>query len=205
MWTIVNKDGFELALWQDSKLIGSYGNFFSGIRAGELARGAHAQKESYEVWVPESPHHFNIEGRSATDASDQDRKKLTMAERRITRAGHKGIAFVFDVAFSNGHAMWLELAPAGISASKRSKEYTKVKMEGWVRYGIRNRLRIPYLTQPTNPTPAWPSPAQPSHLAHTTLPTPPIPTLPTPFPSPSPPHPHPTPPHADTVLLPVGR
>ena len=121
MWTIVNKDGFELALWQDSKLIGSYCNFFSGIRAGELARGAHAQKKSYEVWVPESPHHFNIEGRSATDASDQDRKKLTMAERRITRAGHKGIAFVFDVAFSNGHAMWLELAPAGISAAKRSK------------------------------------------------------------------------------------
>ena len=74
MWTVLNKDGFELCLWQDSKLIVSYGNFFSASRCGELSRGSHGSKDSYYVWVPESIWHYNIEGRSATDGGDQVRR-----------------------------------------------------------------------------------------------------------------------------------
>ena len=126
MWTVANKDGFEITLFRDAKLISSFGNFFSGTRAGELARGAHKQVESFQVWIPESPWHFNVEGRSATDSSDQDRKKMALAERRITRQGHKGIVFVFDIAFDNAYAMWSEMAPEDISTSKWIQNYTKV-------------------------------------------------------------------------------
>jgi len=77
------------------------------------------------VWVPESIHHFNVEGRSATDGADQNRKKMAMAERRITRQGHKGIAFVFDIAFSNAHIMWemvhLAAVDGGVTAAMRRK------------------------------------------------------------------------------------
>lgn len=126
MWTVVNKDGFELCLWQNSKLIISYGNFFSSSRCGELSRGSHGSKESYYVWVPESIWHYNIEGRSATDGGDQLRRKLATAERRITRAGHKGIAFVFDIAFSNGAVTWRFLQPRTTTRKKLDLLYTKV-------------------------------------------------------------------------------
>ena len=126
MWTVLNKDGFELCLWQDSKTIVSYGNFFSASRCGELARGSHGAKDSYHVWVPESIWHYNIEGRSATDAGDQLRRKLAMAERRITRAGHKGISFVFDIAFSNGAVTWRFLQPSTTPRRVLDQEYTKV-------------------------------------------------------------------------------
>ena len=125
-WTVLNKDGFELCMWQDSKLIISYGNFFSASRCGELSRGSHGSKNSYHVWVPESIWHYNIEGRSATDGGDQMRRKMAMAERRITRAGHKGIAFVFDIAFSNGAIAWRFMQPRTTSRSKLDKTYTKV-------------------------------------------------------------------------------
>ena len=127
MWTVLNKDGFELTLWQDAKLIVSYGNFFSGTRAGEICRGGHRCVDSYRVWIPESPWHYNVEGRSATDGADQSRRKLAMAERRILRAGLKGMTFIFDVAFTNGHALWKMLAPKDIKRSKLDNEYTKVR------------------------------------------------------------------------------
>ena len=126
-WTVLNKDGFELTLWQDSKLIISYGNFFSGSRCGELSRGSHGSKESYYVWVPESIWHYNVEGRSATDGGDQLRRKMAMAERRIVRAGHKGISFVFDIAFSNGAVAWRFLQPRSTKRSKLDRDYTKVR------------------------------------------------------------------------------
>lgn len=53
MWTVVHKQPFELCLWQDSKLILSNGNFFSGTRAGLLARGTYGDQKSYSVWAPE--------------------------------------------------------------------------------------------------------------------------------------------------------
>ncbi|KAL1528350.1 hypothetical protein AB1Y20_009704 [Prymnesium parvum] len=129
MWTVVHKDEFETTLWQDSQLIISYGNFFSGIRAGlMLHRGAAGDKESYAVWVPESIFHYNIEGRSATDSADQVRKKLSVAERRTERAGPKGIAFVFDVAFTNGSILQRMLQPEGMKRSKLD-EFNKCYFE----------------------------------------------------------------------------
>mmetsp|Transcript_7682 Transcript_7682/g.11647 ORF Transcript_7682/g.11647 Transcript_7682/m.11647 type:complete len:249 (+) Transcript_7682:451-1197(+) len=68
----------------------------------------------------------NIEGRSATDSADQARRKLALAERRIERAGHKGIAFVLDVALTNGHVMKRWLQPEG-NMVKLHQQHTKVK------------------------------------------------------------------------------
>ena len=51
---------------------------------------------------------------------------MAMAERRIVRAGHKGISFVFDIAFSNGAVTWRFLQPASTSRSKLDTNYTKV-------------------------------------------------------------------------------
>lgn len=97
---------WELTCWQDSELIVSLGNFFSGTRCGLLARGAYKQVTSFSVWVPESIWHYNVQGRSATDGADQLRKKLSIAERRTLRIGHKGINFVFDLALTNASIMW---------------------------------------------------------------------------------------------------
>mmetsp|Transcript_1131 Transcript_1131/g.1783 ORF Transcript_1131/g.1783 Transcript_1131/m.1783 type:complete len:174 (-) Transcript_1131:86-607(-) len=118
MWTVVHKEGFELVMWQDTKLILTYGNFFSGTRAGLLSRGAHGDTESFSVWVPEPTWHYNIEGRSATDGGDQARKKLSIAERRIERAGVKGISFVFDILFTNGAVIQRMLQPSTTSIAK---------------------------------------------------------------------------------------
>mmetsp|Transcript_32864 Transcript_32864/g.68899 ORF Transcript_32864/g.68899 Transcript_32864/m.68899 type:complete len:217 (+) Transcript_32864:283-933(+) len=69
---------------------------------------------------------YNIEGRSATDSADQVRKKLSVAERRTERAGPKGIAFVFDVAFTNGSILQRMLQPEGMKRSKLD-EFNKVQ------------------------------------------------------------------------------
>lgn len=127
MWTVMNKPPFELNVWQDSKLIISYGNFFSSSRAGVLSRGNSGSKSSYSVWTPESIFHYNIEGRSATDSADQARRKLAMAERRIERAGQKGMAFVFDIAFSNGAIIQRMLQPQDTKMHTLETKYTKVK------------------------------------------------------------------------------
>ena len=79
------------------------------------------------MWVPESIWHYNVEGRSATDGGDQLRRKMAMAERRTVRAGHKGIAFVFDIAFSNGAVTWRFLQPRTTPRSKLDREFTKVR------------------------------------------------------------------------------
>lgn len=126
MWTVLHKPPFELCLWQDTKLILSFGNFFSGNRAGLLARGAKKRKESHNIWVPESIWHYNVEGRSATDGSDQLRKKLCVAERRVQRAGHKGICFVFDIAFTNGSLMQRFMQPTSMRRTSLDQYYTKV-------------------------------------------------------------------------------
>lgn len=125
-WTVVNKPPFELSLWQDSQLVLCYGNFFSCSRAGLLSRGAHGSKESYSVWAPENLWHYSIEGRSATDSADQARKKLCLGERRITRAGHKGIAFVFDIAFTNGACLQRLLQPESTPRAQLDRKFTKV-------------------------------------------------------------------------------
>mmetsp|Transcript_31616 Transcript_31616/g.78761 ORF Transcript_31616/g.78761 Transcript_31616/m.78761 type:complete len:148 (+) Transcript_31616:129-572(+) len=57
-WTVCHRGDFEVCAWQDSKLILSYGNFFSSIRAGLLSRGSHGDKDSYSVWAPESIWHY---------------------------------------------------------------------------------------------------------------------------------------------------
>ena len=127
-WTAVHKGEWELQLWQDSSLIICLTNFFSSTRCGLLARGAHASKDSFVVWSPEGIWHYNVQGRSATDGHDQQRKKLCMAERRIVRAGHKGIAFVFDLALTNMSIIWRELAQrTGMSMAKLNKQYNKVR------------------------------------------------------------------------------
>lgn len=126
MWTVVHRPPFELSMWQDSKLILCYGNFFSCNRVGLLSRGVKKHKESNNIWAPENVFHYNIEGRSATDSSDQSRRKMAMAERRITRAGHKGMSFVLDLAFTNAAAMQRDLQPQNMSRQQLDTHFTKV-------------------------------------------------------------------------------
>ena len=57
----------------------------------------HGYEEALEIFG-EGIWHYNIEGRSATDGADQQRKKLNLAERRIVRAGPKGILCALDIA-----------------------------------------------------------------------------------------------------------
>ena len=84
-FTCVHKGEWELAAWQDSKLIVGLSDFFSGSRAGLLARGSHKSKYSYQVWAPEGIWYYNIEGRSPSDGNDQERKKLCIAETSATQ------------------------------------------------------------------------------------------------------------------------
>mmetsp|Transcript_13183 Transcript_13183/g.19851 ORF Transcript_13183/g.19851 Transcript_13183/m.19851 type:complete len:274 (-) Transcript_13183:7-828(-) len=125
-WTVVHKPPFELVMWQDSQLILGYGNFFSSTRAGTLSRGGHGDAESCSVWAPEGIFHYNIEGRSATDSADQSRRKLAMSERRIERAGHKGISFVLDILFTNGASLQRMLQPDSTPRATLDKKYTKL-------------------------------------------------------------------------------
>ena len=118
---------WELNVWQDAKMITSYGNFFSAARAGLLTRGSHGSRHSYQVWAPEAIWHYNVQGRSATDGSDQLRKKMCIAERRILRAGNKGISFVFDIAFTNAAIMWQFLQPEDMPRWKRDNHFNKVR------------------------------------------------------------------------------
>ena len=116
-FSVVHKGDWELQVWQDSKLIVCLTSFFSGTRAGLLARGSHSSKFSYEVWAPEGIWYYNVEGRSATDGNDQERKKLAIAERRCVRYGLKGMHFVFDLAFTNGAIISRGLAPDDLPKS----------------------------------------------------------------------------------------
>lgn len=118
---------WELCCWQDSQLLISFGNFFSTTRCGLLSRGSHGSKYSYSVWAPEAIWHYNIQGRSATDGADQLRKKMCLAERRIVRAGVKGMTFVFDLAFTNAAIMWQFLNRTQVSRSVLEKKFTKVR------------------------------------------------------------------------------
>lgn len=118
---------WELACWQDSSLIVSLSNFFSSSRCGVISRGSSSSKHSYSVWAPEAIWHYNLLGRSATDVSDQLRKKMCLAERRIVRAGTKGITFVFDLAFTNASIMWRFVARDTVTSGKLDREYSKVR------------------------------------------------------------------------------
>ena len=120
-YTVVNKGEWELEVWQDSKIIVCLTNFFSTERAGTLARGAHGSSISYSVWAPEGIWYYNVEGRSPTDGNDQERKKLSLAERRILRYGPKSGLFAVDLAFVNGSIMEDWLAPANLSANQRAR------------------------------------------------------------------------------------
>ena len=121
-FTVVHKDEWELELWQDSKLIVCLTNFFSGSRAGLLARGAHHSKESFRVWAPEGIWYYNVEGRSPTDGSDQQRKKLNLASRRVLRYGMKEMLFGIDLALTNGSVVEEQL---GLAASLPALEMAK--------------------------------------------------------------------------------
>lgn len=147
LWTAVHRPPFELSLWMDSKLILCYGNFFSCSRAGLLTRGSTGSRDSYSLWAPENTWHYNIEGRSATDSADQARKKLSLAERRIQRAGHKGIAFVFDIAFSNGAAMQRMLQPQSMSRAQLDNKFTKVLFcQRWCNSILEQAAKKPFRT-----------------------------------------------------------
>ncbi|KAL1529695.1 hypothetical protein AB1Y20_000634 [Prymnesium parvum] len=91
------------------------------VAASDAAGGKHLA----EAWAPEGIFHYNIQGRSATDVSNQLRRKMAMAERRCVRAGHKGIAFVFDVAFTNGAVMQRWLQSRSMRRSVLDRKYTK--------------------------------------------------------------------------------
>lgn len=63
------------------------------------------------MWAPESIFHYNVEGRSATDTSDQGRRKLAMAERRIERVA-EGMRRETVVAGDSGHKVGREVRRA---------------------------------------------------------------------------------------------
>ena len=127
MFTCVHKGEVELTLWQDNKTIISYGNFHSSARAGELARGAHGDPESFAVWVPEGIFHYNVEGRSPTDGSDQQAKKLDISERRTQRVGIKGISFVLNRALTNAAIMKRFKQPSTIKRWRLDQEHSKAR------------------------------------------------------------------------------
>lgn len=118
--------GWEVSAWQDGQLIVSYSNFFSTSRCGLISRGAHKSRHSYSVWAPEPIWHYNLLGRSATDGCDQQRKKMSIAERRIVRAGVKGISFVFDLMFTNASIMWNFVNRDVTSRAQLDKKFSKV-------------------------------------------------------------------------------
>lgn len=125
-WTAVHKGEVELVLYQDSKLIINLSTFFSSERNGFMARGSHKSSKSYKVYAPESIIHYGEKGRGATDGDDQQHKKLCISERRVVRAGTKGILWVIDRAITNAHIIEKDLAPESISAGKFKNLYTKV-------------------------------------------------------------------------------
>ena len=184
MFTAVHKDVWELTLWQDNKLIVSYGNFHSSARAGELARGAHGDAESFRVWAPEGIHHYNIEGRSPTDASDQDAKKLDISERRTVRNGVKGMLWVINRALGNAATMKRFLQPASTKQWRLDQQHSKVCAPP-------SSPTACYMYPP--PTPSSPPPSPPPPSPPPPSPPPPSPPPPSP-PPPSPPPPSPPPP-----------
>ena len=131
-FTSVHKGEWELQLWQDSKLIVCLTNFFSGERAGLLARGSHKSKVSYEVWAPEGVWHYNVEGRSATDGHDQKRKLVCLSERRCQRLGTKKMLWGVDLAITNGSIIEEEIGQAAQLEPKEQAKLTKVNFAlGW--------------------------------------------------------------------------
>lgn len=110
-----------------------------------LTRGSTGSKDSFSLWAPENTWHYNIEGRSATDSADQARRKLSIAERRTKRAGPKGIAFVFDLAFSNGSAMQRMMQPAALKRSTLDQKFTKVLFcERWANAILEHAASKPF-------------------------------------------------------------
>ena len=124
---MLHKGEHELVLFQDSRLIIMYGNFFSSTRCGLIGRGSHWSPTSHQVYAPEALHHYGRDGRSATDGDDQQQKKLAMAERRCQRAGTKGILWGLDRAFTNGHIVEKLLAPESTLPFKMVNHYSKVR------------------------------------------------------------------------------
>lgn len=92
-----------------------------------ISRGSSSSKHSYAVWAPEAIWHYNLQGRSATDVSDQLRRKMCLAERRIVRAGTKGVAFVFDLAFTNASIMWRFVHRDLVTWGKLDRDFSKVR------------------------------------------------------------------------------
>lgn len=87
-----------------------------------------------------------------------------MAERRIERVGQKGIAFVFDVAFTNGAAMQRMLQPDSIDIYNLESQYRKVRFcQLWIQevlsrgvtYRRRARPSIRMLRGLSSTTPSW--------------------------------------------------
>lgn len=126
-WTVVNKGENELVLFQDSKLILHFSNFFSSERCGYISRGSKFMTSSHKVYAPEGLWHYGAEGRSATDGDDQQQKKVAMAERRVVRNGTKGILWGLDRAFTNGSIMETFVAPADTRAKKQLAYFNKVR------------------------------------------------------------------------------
>lgn len=128
-----NKEGsagatWELACWQDGQLIVSLSNFFSTSRCDMLTRGSASAPESYAVWgsrVHMALH--NLQGRNATDGCDQLRKKMALSERRIVRAGLKGITFVFDLALTNAAIIWQYVHRGAVKRADLDRKFNKVR------------------------------------------------------------------------------
>ena len=155
MWTCFHKGEWELQLWMDSKLMICLSNAYSGTRAAYLSRGIGAENfkvwspeahHSYTVYGRSATdRHDQVRPSDFTEILTslihsslihtythsshhgcQDQKKMAMAARRTVRNGVKGGLFGFDILFTNGKCMWVDLQRDSLTVAQLNHKITKV-------------------------------------------------------------------------------
>ena len=106
-WFVMHKGPWELSIWFDignqvkgKGCVISVSDCTSCTRTNTLSRTV--GRRTQLVAVPEPIGGYNLYGRHGLDISDQQRKRLSLAHRRLLRQGPKRHLFDMEISFCNG-------------------------------------------------------------------------------------------------------
>ena len=122
-WTVLHKGQWELELWCDgSELVIFLSNCTSATRMMTLSRSVGRQIR--QPLCPGGIAQYNIYGRGPTDTGDQQRRRLSLSNRRRLRQGTKGALFDGEIGFVNGNIIAERLRARSVTVWEFADEYS---------------------------------------------------------------------------------
>lgn len=137
-WAVMHKGTWELCLWCTGSggILAIMSNVTSSTRLYDVALTC--SKQIVQFRQPEPMAFYQFFGRGGTDGGDQERKRLSIANRRQKRVGPKGALFDFEIGCVDGKIVAEELRSKSLTVWDFTLEFIRQTLAS-----VSTRLRVP--------------------------------------------------------------